>query len=361
MNTFGKIFTLTTFGESHGRAIGGIIDGVPAGYSISADRIREVLSRRSPGNLPFTSSRKETDDPEILSGIGTDNVTLGSPIGFLIRNKDTKSNDYSGYAGKFRPNHADYTYFQKYGIRPQPGGGRSSARETACRVVAGAIAEQILDCYGVRAKAYISAVGNYGLKNIYKDISFSDITSDNLFCPDSVLAEKIKKELSEASSRGDSIGGKVSCIISGVPIGLGEPVYGKLQARLADAMMSINAAKGFEYGLGFKSVESFGSETADLFSVDDGGEIGILSNHSGGIQGGISNGRDICFSVAFKPTPTLMVPLQTVDIEGTTTIINPKGRHDGCLAIRAVPVIEAMANIVMLDVMLLAGKVNHFK
>ena len=361
MNTFGKLFTLTTFGESHGPAIGGILDGVPSGFHISEEEIQAAMSRRRPGNISHTSARKESDTVEILSGLDPSGMTLGSPIGFMIRNRDHKKSDYDGYAGKFRPNHADFTYFEKYGINPQPGGGRSSARETACRVAAGSVASQILSVFGIEAKAYISAIDGISLADRYSHFDRSEIRPENFFCPDPRMIPEINELLTTVAFEGDSIGGIVSCVISGVPTGIGEPVYGKLQARLAEGMMSINAAKGFEYGLGFGCATARGSRTADIFSLNSEGKIITTSNHSGGIQGGISNGNDICLSVAFKPTPTIMRPLPTVGIDGNPAELLPKGRHDCCVAIRAVPVVEAMANLVIADMMLIAGKLTRQK
>lgn len=315
MNSFGKSIRLTTFGESHGPAMGGILDGMPPKVHIDFDQIKLHLERRRPGIAPGTSSRQECDEPEFLSGFTSDGYTLGSPIGFVIRNIDARSDDYNNYQGKFRPNHADYTYYQKYGIHDFRGGGRSSARETVSWVVAGSIVRQWLGQQGIDFKA--------------RFIETNDV--------------------SEAAKAGDSTGGIVECVIKGVPVGIGEPVFDKLHASLARAMMSINAAKGFEYGDGFESAYMKGSECIDKFYKDDKNSISCLSNHSGGIQGGISNGMPINFKVYFKPTPTLMQPIETLDIDGKPCIIPPKGRHDACIAMRAVPVVESMAALVVAD------------
>lgn len=318
MNTFGRNIRLTTFGESHGKAMGGILDGMPSLVSLDMDKILEEISRRSPGRVAGTSARKESDVPEFLSGITDDNVTLGTPIGFIVRNNDLRSADYDAYAGRFRPNHADYTYYKKYGIHDFRGGGRASARETVSWVVAGAIVRQWLDT-----------------KNI------------------SVKAEYIETNNAvEAGQKGDSTGGIVECTITNMPAGVGSPVFDKLHARLAAAMMSINAAKAFEYGDGIKTAYYFGSEQIDRPFVTESGEVSFRSNHSGGIQGGISTGMPINFRVYFKPTPTIMQPLETIDTEGNNVTIPPRGRHDACVAIRAVPIVEAMAVLTIADALL---------
>lgn len=340
MNTFGYFLRLTTFGESHGSAIGGVIDGMPPRIPIDLSEIQNALDRRRPAQSPGASPRREPDRIQIISGLNSDNLTLGSPIAFIIENKDSRSGDYSATREMFRPNHADFTYFKKYGLLPEPGGGRSSARETACRVAAGAIAMQILKPQGISIEAWISTVGNVAASNLYD--------RENAL----QLYPEFQEVIESARRRGDSVGALISCVAKNVPAGLGDPIYGKLQSRLAAAMMSINAAKSFEYGIGREACHAYGSETADLFSTDSNGNIRPLSNYSGGIQGGISNGADICFSVAFKPIPTLGMPLPTVDYKGNPCVIEPKGRHDSCVGFRAVPVVEAMAALVVADALL---------
>lgn len=346
MNTFGHHLRLTTFGESHGPAIGGILDGMPSRIRISVEAVQERLDRRRPGNAKGTSARRETDKIRILSGLSFDGLTLGSPIGFIIENNDARPGDYERYADKFRPNHADFTYQAKYGIREAAGGGRASARETANWVAAGALAGHLTDLCGVCVKAWISGVGPWKAEDLYSGESDP---------------ERIQAVIAEAGERGDSVGGLVSCRISGVPAGLGDPVFGKLHSRLAAAMMSINAAKSFEYGLGRKASEAYGSEMADIFVPDAcrPGRIGTLTNFSGGIQGGISNGNDICLAVAFKPTPTIMMPQATVDIHGQECMLQPAGRHDVCVALRAVPVVEAMATLVIADAFIASQAQSH--
>lgn len=314
-NSFGKLLRLTTFGESHGPAMGGILDGMPPLVHIDPEKIRMQLQRRRPGQGGAVSARKEEDYPEFLSGLTSDFITLGTPIGFIVRNRDNRPSDYDEYNGKFRPNHADYTYYKKYGIHEFHGGGRSSARETVSWVIAGAIVRQWLEPRNINIAAEYIATN----------------------------------DAKETARAGDSTGGIVACEITGLPAGLGEPVFDKLHARLAQVMMGINAAKGFEYGDGFQSAYKTGSESADLFAFPPDLEKPCLSNHSGGIQGGISNGMPVCFKVYFKPTPTIMQPIKTIDVEGNKAIIPPKGRHDACVAIRAVPIVEAMAALVIGD------------
>lgn len=342
LNTFGQFLRLTTFGESHGPAIGGILDGMPPRIPISLDAVQAQMDRRRPGSGRGRSARREPDRIRILSGLSADRLTLGSPIAFMIENKDAKPEDYARYADKYRPNHADYTYQVKYGIREAAGGGRASARETANWVAAGAIARHLTDLLGISAKAWMAGVGPLKASDIY-----------GRECD----AEGIDAVIEDAAKRGDSVGGLVACRISGVPAGLGDPVFGKLQSRLAAAMMGINAAKSFEYGLGREAAEAYGSETADIFVPDKDAPAGIrtLTNFSGGIQGGISNGNDICFAVAFKPTPTVMIPQPTVDTKGNSCTLQPAGRHDVCVALRAVPVVEAMAILVMADAAVASG------
>ena len=342
MNTFGQFLRLTTFGESHGPAIGGILDGMPPRIHVDKDKVDAMLARRRPGAGGACSSRKESDRIRILSGLTPDGFTLGTPIGFMIANQDARPSDYSDSAGLFRPNHADFTYQQKYGIAASSGGGRSSARETANWVAAGAIALSILNPEGISTSAWISGIGPWKADDIYSG------QSDR---------ETIGRIAEEARSEGDSVGALVSCRIKGGPAGLGEPVADKLQSRLAAAMMSINAAKSFEYGLGREAAGAYGRETADIPVPDEDttGGITFATNFSGGIQGGISNGEDIYFSVAFKPTPTLMQPMPTVDRKGRPATLLPRGRHDACVGLRAVPVVEAMASLVIAD-MLLASR-----
>lgn len=350
MNTFGKNLTLTTFGESHGPAMGGIIDGFPAGFKIDFEALNTEIAKRRPGSSVLVTARKETDTPEFLSGISPEGVTLGTPIGFIVRNADHHSSDYDEMARLYRPNHADYTYIKRYGIRDHRGGGRSSARETVNWVVAGALAQQWLLTKGIKIETVLSQVGPVTAGDIFDGLMTEPEKPFSLEVnPDLQLA--MEEQVREAKKAGDSVGGKVSCLITGMPAGIGEPVAGKLHAALAGAMMSINAAKGFEYGLGFRASSAKGSETADRFIPADknNGTIKTATNFSGGIQGGISNGMPIFFSVAFKPTPTLMMPLETVDTDGNATTLNPAGRHDPCVAVRAVHVVKAMAALVIAD------------
>lgn len=328
MNTFGERFRLTTFGESHGTAIGGVIDGFPAGIKIDFELIERRMKERRPGGN-FASPRKEEDMPQFLSGINTDGISLGSPIGFIIANSDIRPEDYDRTARFFRPNHADYTYQMKYGIRDPRGGGRASARETACRVVAGVLGEQYLDQRGVTVEAWLSSVGR--------------VEGDNGI---------LLKEIERVRKKGDSVGGVVKGRISGLPAGIGEPVYNKLSARLAFAMMSINAVKGFEIGDGFKLASNLGSEVIDEFYCLADGKILTHTNHSGGIQGGISNAMPVTFSVAFKPTPTIGQPIPMLSQEGEVTVLSPGGRHDPCVALRGVAVVRAMACLVAADFLL---------
>lgn len=352
MNTIGKIFTFTGFGESHGAAIGGIIDGMPAGVEIDLGEVQRELDRRKPGQSAVTTARKESDTVEILSGL-FEGKTTGCPIGFIIRNENQHSNDYDHLRDAFRPSHADYTYSAKYGLRDHRGGGRSSARETATRVVAGAFAKQALAQMGISISAYTSQVGPVAVDKPYSELDLTLTETNPVRCPDAAKAAEMEELILKVKSEGDTIGGVVSCVIKGAPAGLGDPVFGRLNARLAEAMMSINASKGFEYGMGFAGVEHRGSELLDRFTTDDQGKVTTLSNHSGGIQGGISNGADIYFRVAFKPVATLMQDVETIDRNGAPVVIKGKGRHDPCVVPRAVPVVEAMAAIVLLDACLL--------
>lgn len=331
MNTFGTLFRLTDFGESHGAAIGGVVDGMPAGFRLDTAGVQRQLDRRKPGQSALTTARKESDTVEFLSGI-MDGVTLGTPIGFIIRNSDQRSGDYENMRHTFRPNHADFTYQAKYGIRDHRGGGRASARETAVRVVGGAMAMQLLEARGITVSARAVAIGR---------------ATDPM---------DFDAEILRARNNRDSVGGVIECVVAGAPAGLGEPVFGKLQAMLASAMMSINAAKGFEYGDGFAAASAYGSEQVDTFynkGEDGNGPVGTRTNHSGGIQGGISNGGDIVFRVAFKPVASLPRPLDTVTDSGRPTTLEVHGRHDPCVVPRAIPVVEAMAAMTIVDAIML--------
>ncbi len=346
-NSFGEIFRITTFGESHGVALGVIIDGCPAGLKIDTAFIQSELDRRKPGQSNIVTQRREADEFEILSGI-FEGVTQGTPIGIIIRNEDQKSKDYEHIKDSFRPSHADFTYDVKYGSRDYRGGGRSSARETAARVAAAAIAKQLLAHSGIAVTAYVSKVGKIEIGKEYTQLDLSK-TEDNIVrCPDAETAEKMIELIKEVKKDGDTIGGLVSCVITGVPAGLGEPVFDKLHADLGKAMLSINAAKGFEYGSGFAGTELRGSEHNDAF-YNDNGVIKTKTNHSGGVQGGISNGMDIYFNVAFKSVATIMQAQDSVDKEGNEVAVTGRGRHDPCVLPRAVPIVEAMAALVIAD------------
>lgn len=347
-NTFGTLFKLTTFGESHGAAIGGVVDGCPAGLELSIEAIQAELDRRRPGSTTLGTARSEGDNVEILSG-AMEGTTLGTPIGFLIRNNDAKSKDYDHLKDVYRPSHADLTWEQKYGIRDHRGGGRSSARETACRVVAGAIARQFLTKQGIKVSAYVSAVGDVRLDRVYSDMELDSIWSNAVRCPDADTAENMTKLIEKVRADGDSIGGVISCVVRGAPAGLGEPVFDKLEADLAKAMLSINATKGFQIGSGFGAAYLLGSQHNDPYTVTQAGGIKTASNRSGGTQGGISNGEDILFDVAFKPPATIAQAQQTVNVKGEPVILEAKGRHDPCVVPRAVPIVEAMACLVLMD------------
>ena len=345
-NTFGKIFKLTSFGESHGTAIGGVIDGCPAGIEIDIELIQKQLNRRRPGQSVITTSRDEKDKVEFLSGI-FEGKTLGTPIGFLIKNSDQKSNDYSDIKSTFRPSHADFSYQKKYGIRDFRGGGRSSARETACRVVAGAIAQQLLLLLGVSVKAYVSQVKNIKIDKSYLDLDLNKIDDNIVRCPDSKIAEDMIALINKVRDDGDSLGGKITGVAINVPLGWGEPVFDKLHADLGKAMLSINAVKGFNYGLNSIDIsECLGSEVNDILKNIDGK---THTNNSGGIQGGISNGNDIYFNVVFKPVATIMKGQKSINSEGDSVVIEPKGRHDSCVVPRAVPIVESMTALVLID------------
>jgi chorismate synthase len=347
MNSFGQIFRLTSFGESHGKAIGGILDGCPAGLEIDLEYVQSELNRRKPGQSKITTQRDESDQVEFLSGI-FEGKTQGTPIAFLIKNKDQHSSDYNDLKAVFRPSHADYSYTKKYGIRDHRGGGRSSARETIARVAAGAIAKLLLSSMGVSIQAYVSRVGNVEVKKSYQELDLSLTESNIVRCPDQEVAERMINCIEEAGTSHDTLGGIVTGVIQGVPAGWGAPVFNKLHADLGFAMLGINAVKGFEYGSGFDGTRMTGSQHNDVF-INSGKGIRTLTNHSGGIQGGISNGEDIYFNVAFKPIATLLREQNTVDNSNNEVVINPTGRHDPCVLPRAVPIVEAMAALVLAD------------
>lgn len=356
-NTFGNIFTLTTFGESHGVAVGGVIDGFPAGIDIDMDFVQSELNRRRPGQSHITTARKEADKVEFLSGV-FEGKSTGTPIGFEVRNQNQHSQDYENMRCLFRPSHADFTYHEKYGIRDHRGGGRSSARITIARCVGGALAKLALKQLGVSVTAYTSQVGDIALVNDYHKYDLSTIEDNPVRCPDQQKAKQMEELIASVKADGDTIGGIITCVIKGCPVGLGEPEFGKLHAQLGAAMLGINAVKGFEYGEGFAGVTARGSQQNDVFvpkthcdegCTDVAARITTKSNHSGGIQGGLSNGQDIYFRVAFKPVATLLMEQDTVDLEGNATKLTARGRHDPCVLPRAVPVVEAMAAMVILD------------
>ena len=355
MNTFGKLFTLTTFGESHGVAVGGVVDGMPPGIPIDIDFIQRELARRKPGQSRITTDRKELDQVELLSGV-FEGKSTGTPIGFIVRNRNQQSKDYDSIADLFRPSHADYTYYNKYGIRDYRGGGRASARITLSRVVAGALAKLVLKQKGISITAYTSQVGDITLDKDYQKYDFSLIESNLVRCPEPKKAKEMEALIAEMKREGDTIGGVITCVIKGCPVGLGEPEFDKLHAQLGAAMLSINAAKGFEYGEGFAGSSWRGSQQNDVFSPSSEKQqahgIKTKTNHSGGIQGGISNGEDIYFRVAFKPVATLLMEQETVNKEGEATKIDVHGRHDPCVLPRAVPIVEAMAAMTILDALL---------
>lgn len=355
MNTFGKLFTLTTFGESHGVAVGGVVDGMPPGIPIDIDFIQRELARRKPGQSRITTDRKELDQVELLSGV-FEGKSTGTPIGFIVRNRNQQSKDYDSIANLFRPSHADYTYYNKYGIRDYRGGGRASARITLSRVVAGALAKLVLKQKGISITAYTSQVGNITLDKDYQKYDFSLIEANPVRCPEPKKAKEMEALIAEMKREGDTIGGVITCVIKGCPVGLGEPEFDKLHAQLGAAMLSINAAKGFEYGEGFASTSYRGSQQNDIFipssDKQQTHDIKTKTNHSGGIQGGISNGEDIYFRVAFKPVATLLMEQETVNKEGEATKIDVHGRHDPCVLPRAVPIVEAMAAMTILEALL---------
>ena len=354
MNTFGHIFRLTTFGESHGEAIGGVIDGMPAGIDIDMEFIQQELNRRRPGQSKITTSRNEPDKVELLSGVFEDKST-GCPIGFIVRNTNQHSQDYENMRSLFRPSHADFTYYYKYGTRDHRGGGRSSARITISRCVGGALAKLALKQLGISIQAYTSQVGSIALERDYHLYDLSKTETNAVRCPDSEKAAQMEELISQIKAEGDTIGGIITCVIKGCPAGLGSPEFGKLHADLGAAMLGINAVKGFEYGEGFEGVTARGSEQNDIFipASEDSSNPSTKTNHSGGIQGGISNGQDIYFRVAFKPVATILTQQDTIDMEGNPTTLKAQGRHDPCVLPRAVPVVEAMAAMTILDHFLL--------
>ena len=352
-NTYGNIFTLTSFGESHGEAVGGVVDGMPAGIDIDLDFIQSELDRRRPGQSAITTSRKEADKVELLSGV-FEGKSTGCPIGFVVRNTNQHSQDYENMRNVFRPSHADYTYTSKYGERDHRGGGRSSARITISRCVAGALAKLALRQIGVSVTAYTSQVGDISIDPDYRNHDFSKIETNAVRCPDIEAAAKMEKRIAEVKGQGDTIGGIITCVIKGCPVGLGEPEFGKLHAALGSAMLGINAVKGFEYGAGFACVNRRGSELNDVFTEG----FHTTTNNSGGIQGGISNGEDTYFRVAFKPVATLLMEQPTVDKDGNPTTLTARGRHDPCVLPRAVPIVEAMAAMTILDYYLLSKTVR---
>lgn len=352
MNSFGHLFRITTFGESHGPAIGVVIDCCPAGLFIDENFIAAEMSKRKPGQSAITTSRKEDDTVEIISGV-FENHSTGAPITLLIRNNDQRSADYDQLKNIYRPSHADYTWEKKFGIRDHRGGGRTSARETAARVAAGAVAQLLLKQFGISVNSFVSQVGAVKITKSYNELDLSITEKNAVRCPDSATAIEMIRLIEEVKSAGDTIGGTVSCIIKNTPVGLGNPVFNKLQATLAHAMLSINAAHGFDYGDGFDAITKKGSEQNDRFTTNDKNEITTTSNHSGGIQGGMSNGQDIFFRVLFKPVATLQMEQETVNNKGEFSTINPKGRHDPCVLPRAVPIVTAMASLVLADHLLL--------
>lgn len=355
-NTFGNLLRLTTFGESHGAAIGGVVDGFPAGVEIDMDFIQHELDRRRPGQSKITTDRKEADQVELLSGV-FEGKSTGCPIGFIVRNANQRSSDYDNMRNVYRPSHADFTYQSKYGVRDHRGGGRSSARITISRCVGGALAKLALRQIGVSIKAYTSQVGDIALDRDYRKYDLTQTDSNIVRCPDNEAAERMIKLISEVKEAGDTIGGTITCVIKGCPVGLGEPEFGKLNAALGSAMLGINAAKGIEFGLGFDFINRRGSEVNDIFTTENG-RTTTLTNNSGGIQGGISNGQDIYFRIAFKPVATLLFEQQTVDINGQEATLKARGRHDPCVLPRAVPIVEAMSAMTILDLFLMQKTTN---
>ena len=357
-STYGKLFKIATFGESHGAAIGVVIEGCPAGVPFDLAFIQQELDRRKPGQSRITTQRREADTVQVLSGVFEDKTT-GTPIAMMIWNEDQRSKDYSHIAQQFRPSHADFTYQTKYGVRDYRGGGRSSARETAARVAAGALAKLVLKDLGVDVQAYVSQVGKLKLAKEYYELDLTLTDTNAVRCPDSEMAQTMFDYIDDIRKQGDSIGGVVSCVITGTPVGWGEPVFDKLHAELGKAMLSINAVKGFEYGSGFAGVELQGSAHNDAFYTDKTGRVRTRTNHSGGIQGGISNGEDIFFRVAFKPVATIMQDQESVGQNGESITVQGKGRHDPCVLPRAVPFVEAMTALVLVDFYLRDKSVRH--
>ncbi|AYQ35471.1 chorismate synthase [Runella sp. SP2] len=357
-STYGKLFKIATFGESHGAAIGVVVEGCPAGVPFDLAFIQQELDRRKPGQSRITTQRREADTVQVLSGVFEDKTT-GTPIAMMIWNEDQRSKDYSHIAQQFRPSHADFTYQTKYGVRDYRGGGRSSARETAARVAAGALAKLVLKDLGVDVQAYVSQVGKLKLEKEYHELDLSLTDTNAVRCPDPEMAQTMFDYIDDIRKQGDSIGGVVSCVVTGAPVGWGEPVFDKLHAEMGKAMLSINAVKGFEYGSGFAGVELQGSAHNDAFYTDETGRVRTRTNHSGGIQGGISNGEDIFFRVAFKPVATIMQDQESVDQNGESITVQGKGRHDPCVLPRAVPIVEAMAALVLVDFYLRDKSVRH--
>ncbi|MDB4089228.1 chorismate synthase [Flavobacteriales bacterium] len=346
-NTFGNIIKLTTFGESHGVAIGGILEGIPAGFELNLEKIQQEMDRRKPGQSNITTQRKESDTVQFLSGI-FEGKTLGTPIGFTIKNEDNKSKDYSHLKDNFRPSHADFTTQEKYGIRDYRGGGRASARETACRVVGGAIAKQFLEKEGIIINAFVSSVGTISVEKPWQELNFDNTEKNKVRCPDLSKAQEMEDYILEIKKQGDTVGGIITGVIQNLPTGLGEPVFDKLHSQLGKAMLSINAVKGFEYGSGFSGASLRGSKHNDIFENKEG-IITTKTNNSGGIQGGISNGEAVNFKVAFKPVATIMQKQESVNEQGEKIELDFKGRHDPCVVPRAVPIVEAMASLTILD------------
>ncbi len=356
---YGKIFKISTFGESHGKAIGVVIDGCPAGLAFDEAFIQAELDRRKPGQSRITTQRKESDTFQTLSGV-FEGKTTGTPIALMILNEDQRSKDYSHISTQYRPSHADYTYDSKYGIRDYRGGGRSSARETAARVAAGALAKLLLNHQNISIQAYVSQVGALKLEKRYQELDLSIAENNAVRCPDTEMAEKMFQYIDEIRKKGDSIGGVITCVVKGVPAGWGEPVFDKLHAELGKAMLGINAVKGFEYGSGFGGIELLGSAHNDAFYINENNQIRTKTNYSGGIQGGISNGEDIYFRVAFKPVATIMIDQESINQEREAVKVSGKGRHDPCVLPRAVPIVEAMTALVLADFSLRAksDKIN---
>lgn len=357
-STYGKNFKIATFGESHGTAIGVVVEGCPAGVAFDLAFIQQELDRRKPGQSRITTQRKEADTVQVLSGV-FEGKTTGTPIAMMIWNEDQRSKDYSHISQQYRPSHADYTYQVKYGVRDYRGGGRSSARETAARVAAGALAKLLLNDLGVNIQAYVSQVGKLKLEKEYHELDLSLTDTNAVRCPDPETASEMFEYIDDIRKQGDSIGGVVSCVVTGTPVGWGEPVFDKLHAELGKAMLSINAVKGFEYGSGFAGIELQGSAHNDAFYTDETGRVRTRTNHSGGIQGGISNGEDIFFRVAFKPVATIMQDQESVNQDGDSIIVQGKGRHDPCVLPRAVPIVEAMTALVLADFYLRDRTIRH--